>query len=323
VFLKGGSEAMVFIRRKKMNGKNGKHYYQLVRNDRVAGKHRQKVLCHLGVNDSIDAAIADTKRQVDHLEEAAASREEEAHRKEAELKEIYGDDVEIMDEDQARMKQSWLTWDDPRRYRALYYTPYYPTYFTPDYSADERDRYFLIEEWEDEKQRVDLSIAYHDAMRSAEGYRLRTTRTRARLDKLLECQRKYFQQQEQAAERERDELRGLLTHSAYQATRPSSDTPVEVTRAQEPDRTESPKVNRKPSGHKIDGRKVQVLREDEWLDQREDEWLDQRELAERAGVSRVTISEIERGLRPFPHPDTVLALANALGVAPEVLATRD
>jgi hypothetical protein len=90
---------MVFVRRKKMHGK---HYYQLVRNYREAGKHRQKVLCHLGVHDSIEAAIADTQRQVDHYEKEAASREEKAHRIEADLKEPYGNEYEIIDEHQAR-----------------------------------------------------------------------------------------------------------------------------------------------------------------------------------------------------------------------------
>src|SRR5215203_3393767 len=99
--LQAGSEAMVFVRRKKMHGK---HYYQLVRNDRVAGKHRQQVLCHLGVHDSIQAAIADTQRQVAHYEKEAASKEAEAHRKEAELKERYGDDVEILNARQAHLK---------------------------------------------------------------------------------------------------------------------------------------------------------------------------------------------------------------------------
>ena len=173
----------------------------------------------------------------------------------------------------------------------------------------------MEEEWEMDKQEVDLSIAYHDAMRDAEWYRERTIRTRDRLDKLLECQRKYFQQQDQAAERERDELPELLIHSAYQATPPSSDRPVEVTRAQKAARAERRKANRKQSGQKIDGRIVLALREDRWLYQ--------EELAEKAGVSRATISDIECGRRPFPNPNTIRALASALGVAPEDLATRD
>jgi DNA-binding XRE family transcriptional regulator len=186
-----------------------------------------------------------------------------------------------------------------------HYTPYY---------FDEPDWDQMEEDWEMDKQEVDLSIAYHDATRAAEGYRVRTTRTQDRLDKLLEYHRKYFQQQD---------------HSVFPATLRASDTPVEVTSAQESDRTERPnvdkkrgnyraersKVNRKRNGRKIDGRKVWLLREDKLLDQ--------GELAERAGVSQVTISEIERGLRPFPQPRTIFALANALGVAPEDLATRD
>jgi DNA-binding XRE family transcriptional regulator len=307
---------MVFVRRKKMHGK---HYYQLVRNSREGGKHRQKVLCHLGVHDSIEAAIADTQRQVVHYEKEAASREEEAYRIEAHLKDRYGDEYEIIDEDQAHYWLAWLRWNDPR-YMIPYYVPSY-------YEEPERDQ--MRENWEIDKLAADLSIAYHDAMRGAEGYRVRTARTRTRLNKLLECQRRYFHQQGQAAERKRDDVRELLTRSAYQATLPSSHTPVAVTRAQEPDRTEShevdkkrgndrtesPKVNRKRSRHKIDGRKVQLLREVRVVDQ--------GELAERAGVSQVTISDIERGRRPFPQPDTIRALAKALGVAPEVLAIRD
>jgi DNA-binding XRE family transcriptional regulator len=293
---------MVFVRRKKMHGK---HYYQLVRNDRVAGKHRQKVLCHLGVHDSIEAAIADTQRQVAHYEKEAASKEEEAHRKEAELKERYGDEVEVLDARQVRFKHNSLRWNNPR-YMIPHYTPDY-------YDGPEWDQ--LEEDWEIDKEEVDLSIAYHAAMRDAEWYRVRTTRTRDRLDKLLECQRKYFQQQDQAAERKRDELPELLTHSAYQATPPASETPVEVTRAQKPARTERRKANRKQSGQKIDGRKVQVFRGYRLLYQ--------EQLAEKAGVSRATISDIECGRRPFPLPDTIRALANALGVAPEDLATRD
>jgi DNA-binding XRE family transcriptional regulator len=293
---------MVFVRRKKMGGK---HYYQLVRNDRVAGKHRQKVLCHLGVHDSIEAAIADRQRQVAHYEKEAASKEEEAHRKEAELKELYGDEAEFLDARQVRLKLRWLRWDNPR-YTIPHYTPDY-------YEEPEWDQ--LEEDWEMDKQEVDLSIAYHAAMRDAEWYRVCASRTRDRLDKLLECQRKYFQQQDRGAERERDELPELLTHSVYQATPPSPDRPVEVTRAQPPASTERRKANRKQSEQKIEGRIVEVLREYRWLNQ--------DQLAEKAGVSRATISAIERGRRPFPHPRTIRALASALGVAPEDLATRD
>jgi transcriptional regulator with XRE-family HTH domain len=43
--------------------------------------------------------------------------------------------------------------------------------------------------------------------------------------------------------------------------------------------------------------------------------LSQEELAERAGLSRTGISELERGLKRAPHKDTVARLADALGLA--------
>ena len=46
--------------------------------------------------------------------------------------------------------------------------------------------------------------------------------------------------------------------------------------------------------------------------------LTQRELAERAGVTYVQISRIERG-EAEPYPSTVRKLATALGVAPSEL----
>ncbi len=133
-----------------------------------------------------------------------------------------------------------------------------------------------------------------------------------------------LQQQEQAAERERDELRELLTHSAYQATLPSSDTPVEVTEAQEPERTESPEVVhaespevvKKRGRRRIDGRKVQELREEKL-------WLTREQLAKKAGLHPITIGAIESGKRPTPRRDTVRLIAEVLGDEPEELVTRD
>jgi len=46
--------------------------------------------------------------------------------------------------------------------------------------------------------------------------------------------------------------------------------------------------------------------------------LTQQQLAERAGVSRATIAQFERGQRP-PRPDTVRKVAEALGVGPMAL----
>jgi transcriptional regulator with XRE-family HTH domain len=45
----------------------------------------------------------------------------------------------------------------------------------------------------------------------------------------------------------------------------------------------------------------------------------QEELAERAGISARTVSDVERGLRNVVHNDTALRLASALGLADEQL----
>lgn len=168
---------MAFVRRKKMHGN---YYYQLVRNYREGGKHRQEVLCHLGVHNTVGAAIEDVRQQLVFHQNEAASRDEEAHRIEAQLKTLYGDEVEIYEEDEARDELDRLSWLDPRR-SITYYANVY----------DEREYYRAVEAWEVEKQLVDLCLAYHGAARGAEVHRMRRSQTRKRLDKLLECQRKY------------------------------------------------------------------------------------------------------------------------------------
>jgi transcriptional regulator with XRE-family HTH domain len=50
--------------------------------------------------------------------------------------------------------------------------------------------------------------------------------------------------------------------------------------------------------------------------------LSQEELAELSGVSRTTITDLERGKRR-PHPKTRRKLAEALGVAPVELMDRE
>jgi hypothetical protein len=55
---------MAFVRSKVVEGHT---YYQLVQNHREAGKHRQKVLCHLGRYSSLALAIEDKNREVEEL----------------------------------------------------------------------------------------------------------------------------------------------------------------------------------------------------------------------------------------------------------------
>jgi len=65
----------------------------------------------------------------------------------------------------------------------------------------------------------------------------------------------------------------------------------------------------------IDGVKLRELR----LDQ----GLSQEELHEMTGVSRDTISKMETGDRPNPHPRTLRKLAEALGASVADIRKRD
>ena len=79
---------MPFVRYKMVKGRR---YYQLVRNYRENGKHRQQMLCHLGQHKSLDEAIDHEQRAIaTHLREAA-SQEKEAASTKAYLFEFYGD----------------------------------------------------------------------------------------------------------------------------------------------------------------------------------------------------------------------------------------
>lgn len=47
--------------------------------------------------------------------------------------------------------------------------------------------------------------------------------------------------------------------------------------------------------------------------------LTQEQLAERSGISRITIANIERGSQSFVKSSTIIKLADALKVDPQVL----
>ena len=55
---------------------------------------------------------------------------------------------------------------------------------------------------------------------------------------------------------------------------------------------------------------------------RTEQALSQTELAVKAGVTKLTVSRIERDVK-FPHPKTLRNLAEALGVRPSDLVDTD
>ena len=65
----------------------------------------------------------------------------------------------------------------------------------------------------------------------------------------------------------------------------------------------------------VDGMKLKELRLDRGLSQ--------MELHELSGVSQDTISKLETGGRPNPHPRTLRALATALGVSVADIRKKD
>ena len=67
---------------------NGKAYYQLVENERVNGKHRQRVLMHLGRHRSVEAAIEEWTKH------ARISRQLAAYARRSDTGDTYAEKLE-------------------------------------------------------------------------------------------------------------------------------------------------------------------------------------------------------------------------------------
>ena len=93
----------MFVRYKTLRGKK---YYQLVRNYREWGKHRQEVLDHLGTCDSLEAAIAESQRKLDAHTEWASHWWEKAGKIKARVLDLYGWELgnKVPSEEEARAK---------------------------------------------------------------------------------------------------------------------------------------------------------------------------------------------------------------------------
>jgi hypothetical protein len=76
---------VAFVRSKKVDGYT---YYQLVKNERVDGKHRQRVLMHLGRHRSVEAAIEEWTKH------ARISRQLAAYTGRPDLGNTYADKLE-------------------------------------------------------------------------------------------------------------------------------------------------------------------------------------------------------------------------------------
>ncbi len=165
---------MAFIRSKTVGGKK---YYQLVRNYREAGRHRQEVLCHLGRNDSIEAAIAEVSR-----EEARLREKESKHRRTAEEMKI---DIPIMFE----MKFGTILPTRSEAYeRGRAVSERYRDWLEQPFSMERLDG---IRSCKEEFRFLHEVAVYHQELWYAEQYERQADALRARLEKLRKCQKEY------------------------------------------------------------------------------------------------------------------------------------
>ena len=109
----------MFVRRKKVKGNI---YYQLVRNYREDGKHRQQFLCHLGRHKSLEAAIAAERELAEEHEDKAAHWSEEARLTKELLHEEYGEEIGHTVPSRRQADLRWRAfW---KEYRQKYLMPY-------------------------------------------------------------------------------------------------------------------------------------------------------------------------------------------------------
>ena len=166
---------MAFIRRKKVNGYV---YYQVVRNYRDRdGKHRQEVLDHLGVHDTIEATLTYRRMKVaSHLEQAKAlSRRVDSLR--ADLRELYSDDLrgEI-----PSLKEAW------EAYESSWAELYDPGVPYSEYGM------FYSELLEINLERADQTIDYYGLIFQVDREKASARQWQEKLDYLLNIQTTYF-----------------------------------------------------------------------------------------------------------------------------------
>jgi hypothetical protein len=167
---------MAFIRSKMVNGNK---YYQVVRNYREGGKHKQEVICHIGIHPSLREEVAYRQIQVKRHRNAAALWEQEAKAAEDYLLEFYGIQFDSYGPDKAarlgvikRAEQElehWISLTEEQR--GLYKR------HLSDYGP------------------IEGIIDYHISKRNAEQNNERADLHDAKIKELTQVHRKYFVQQ--------------------------------------------------------------------------------------------------------------------------------
>jgi hypothetical protein len=174
---------VAFIRRKKVHGHE---YYQAVHNYRDgAGKHRQKVLCHLGRSNSFREAIAAERKEVKVYQKRAFEQRREAEALRIKLLDLYG--PEFVDGEIPSEAEAWQGFTFWYEQWEVHVNPDHP--YRPFYSGLEA---MEIEEANIEIQKYSSCLDYHDFMgRASDADRIADAH-QAKLNKLLRVQREYF-----------------------------------------------------------------------------------------------------------------------------------
>jgi hypothetical protein len=163
----------MFVRPKKVKGNT---YYQLVRSFREDGKVKQQFLCHLGRYKSLEAAIATERELAEKHERAAATHSEIAQDAKDLCLEEYAEEIEEMGGDFPSRRQAYLRW------RTI-----------PGGQAYLRWRTISGgHAWQDANALASLIDAHHYHRNIVRQEEKRAAAHRTRLNKFLECKRKYF-----------------------------------------------------------------------------------------------------------------------------------
>jgi hypothetical protein len=170
---------MAFIRQKTV----GSHkYYQVVRNYREGGKHKQEVLCHLGRHPSLDEAIIEVSEEATYHEEQAATYKERAQTAKMDLLDTYGDVLggEIPSKNEVLPRWRTLCYDRQWEYQL------YDSY---ELDGNEKERW--LDGWMVECKMYEAIFTYHTLIDLAAWDGRIASASRMRLTKLLHCQRTY------------------------------------------------------------------------------------------------------------------------------------
>ena len=172
---------MAFVRSKVVEGRT---YYQLVHNYREAGKHRQKVLCHLGRHSSLELAIEEKTLEEEELRNKTAELFRETTEIKQDILDRYG---EILGREIPSPEEAYAIEEKARKSFREYSREYWDTLTSGQLPEYQKLRHVF---W----QTLGLSEAvysYHFKKMDAVWYDDRAYEAQEKKGKLMEFKEKY------------------------------------------------------------------------------------------------------------------------------------